>query len=654
MTSALSRIGVRYQIGLVGLVGVISLIVVGVLYYTGSRESADAGRALERSNASLAKLAEVEIDLLQARRSEKDFLLRRKDEYVQIHEAALVKFSSDAAALQALDGGRFRSQLDNISTIVGQYKNQFGVVAADQRQIGLDENSGLQGSLRGSVHAIEALLVDDKNDGLEAAMLMMRRHEKDFFARIDRKYLDAMKEAATKFSDKLSAAAIPSEHKPVISEKLDAYQRDFRAAAEATLAETEAVANLSKLYAGVEPAIEEFDGLMQQRDAEEKSKATAVIARTGQMIGWGVLVMIGASGLLAWFIGRGIAGPLSATARLVERLAQGDMDIVVTGTDRRDEVGILARSLDVFKTNALETRRLRREQEEQKRRAEAEQKAAVNNLADAFERNVKGVVDAVASATTELRVAAQSMSNTAVQTSQRSGVVTAAIGQTSANVQTVASASEELSASIGEIGRQVTQSATVAGQAVDQAARTSQSVEGLARAAQKIGEVVRLIEGIAGQTNLLALNATIEAARAGEAGKGFAVVASEVKALANQTARATEEIQNQVSEIQLATSGTVGEINSIATVIGEINQVTTAIAAAIEEQGAATGEIARNIQQAAIGTQEVSDNISSVSAAADETGAAAHQVLGAVTELSEQAERMRGEVASFVAAIRVA
>jgi methyl-accepting chemotaxis protein len=377
-----------------------------------------------------------------------------------------------------------------------------------------------------------------------------------------------------------------------------------------------------------------------------------VASRTLIIAALGVAALLcGVAGLMVVF---GVAAPIRRMAGAMTRLAAGDLDIAVEGATRGDEVGSLAKSLQVFKENGLDMRRLEAEQIEIKRRAEAEQKAAMHSMADNFEGSVKGVVDAVASAATELRAAAQSLSGTAETTSQQSAAVAAAVEETSANVQTVASASEELSASIGEIARQVSQSARVAGHAVEQAERTSQSVEGLAKAAQKIGEVVRLINGIASQTNLLALNATIEAARAGEAGKGFAVVATEVKALANQTAQATEEIQAQVTEIQQATTSTAEEISSIGGIIGEISQVTTAIAAAIEEQGAATGEITRNVQQAANGTHEVARNIAGVSAAAGQTGSAASQVLSSATELSQQAERMRAEVASFVAAVRAA
>jgi methyl-accepting chemotaxis protein len=275
-------------------------------------------------------------------------------------------------------------------------------------------------------------------------------------------------------------------------------------------------------------------------------------------------------------------------------------------------------------------------------------------IADDFEQSVKGVVDAVASAATELQASSQSMSATAEETSRQSTTVAAASEEATANVQTVASAAEELSASVMEISRQVTKSVQIAGAAVEEAKKTDTTVQGLATAAQKIGDVVKLISDIAGQTNLLALNATIEAARAGEAGKGFAVVASEVKNLANQTARATDEITSQIGAIQTATHDAVEAIRSIATTIAEMNQISTAISAAVEEQGATTKEIARNVAQAATGSANVAETISGVSRAASETGSSAGQVLNAAGELSVQAERLRREVDNFLGSVRSA
>jgi len=283
-----------------------------------------------------------------------------------------------------------------------------------------------------------------------------------------------------------------------------------------------------------------------------------------------------------------------------------------------------------------------------------ERHATLERLASDFERAIGAVVSIVSSAATELQASAQMMTAGAEETSTQSKVVASASEEASSNVQTVASAAEELTASITEIGRQVKESAQIAAAAVNDAVSSADRIRELAQGAQKIGDVVELINNIASQTNLLALNATIEAARAGEAGKGFAVVASEVKALAAQTAKATEEIAAQIGNIQHSTSDSVAAIGNITEVIKKMSDIATSIATAVEQQGAATREIARNVQHAAQGTSEVSSNISGVTRAATETGTAATQVLSAATELSRQSEQLRTEVDKFLVTVRAA
>ncbi len=366
------------------------------------------------------------------------------------------------------------------------------------------------------------------------------------------------------------------------------------------------------------------------------------------------LVGAGLIALATWTIASSVSRPATRLTKVMGRLAEGDTGVAIDGTERGDELGAMARAVQVFKDNAIEKIRLEAEQEEAKRRAEAERKASFAALADRFEAEVKGVVDGVASSATEMQASSGALSAVAEQTSQQASAVAQAADQATGSVQTAAAAAEELTASIAEIGRQVGQSAAIAGRAAEEASRTNTTVEGLSAAAERIGDVIRLINDIAGQTNLLALNATIEAARAGEAGKGFAVVAGEVKNLANQTAKATEEIAAQISAIQGATGEAVGAIQGIAHTIGEINDIATGIAEAVEQQGAATAEIARNVQDAAHGTSRVSTNIAGVNQAAGEAGTAATQVAAASGELSQQAERLSHQVDQFLASVRAA
>jgi methyl-accepting chemotaxis protein len=368
-------------------------------------------------------------------------------------------------------------------------------------------------------------------------------------------------------------------------------------------------------------------------------------------IGGGLALTVG---LALWIGMTRISRPVVRMCAAMHALANGDKTVAVPDVGRKDEIGQMAETVQVFKDSMIEADRLREANDQQKAVAEAERKAAMSKLAETFEAGIRGVVNSVASQSTEMQSAAQAMAHSAETAMQQATAVAAAVEQASANVQTVATAAEELSASVLEIGRQVDQSSKIAGQAVTEADHTNVTVEGLDRAAQRIGEVVQLIETIAGQTNLLALNATIEAARAGDAGKGFAVVASEVKSLASQTAKATEEIRSQIGEIQGATGQTVGAIRSIGTTIRQMSEIATTIASAVEEQGAATREIASNVHQAAQGTGDIATNIGGVSRAASETGSAAAQVLGSASELSRQSETLRRDVDEFLVTVRAA
>jgi methyl-accepting chemotaxis protein len=359
-------------------------------------------------------------------------------------------------------------------------------------------------------------------------------------------------------------------------------------------------------------------------------------------------------GILATLIGRGVARPVDSLTRAMEGLASGRLDQEVPAAQRDDEVGRMIGTVQVFRDSLIRTRALEAETAQARLSAEAQRRTGMYQMADAFESAVGGIIGLVSSAATELQATAQAMTLTASETASQSTTVAAAAEEATANVGTVAAAAEELGSSVQEIGRQVTGSAQLARAAVGEADETASLVRDLSAAVTRIGDVVGLIASIARQTNLLALNATIEAARAGEAGLGFTVVASEVKALAQQTAEATNEISGQIGQIQASTQRAVTSIGGIAGRIREISGVAASIAAAVEQQGAATHEIVRNVNQAAAGADEVTHNISGVACAAEETGAAANQVYGAASELSLQAEHLAAEVGRFLTTVRAA
>jgi len=357
---------------------------------------------------------------------------------------------------------------------------------------------------------------------------------------------------------------------------------------------------------------------------------------------------------IAWAVARSVVRPMSRLRMRMAALSHGELDLPVVDADRRDEIGEMARTVEVFKGAMIETNRLRAEQLEVEERQLQQRKMDMHRLADDFEGAVGEIIETVSSASSELENSASTLTSTAERAEELTTKVAAASEEASTNVQSVATATEEMTGSVGEIARQVQDSSRIASEAVAQAQKTDARIMELSGVASRIGDVVKLITAIAEQTNLLALNATIEAARAGEAGRGFAVVASEVKQLASQTAKATEEISTQIGAMQTATQESVSAIKEIGGTIGRISDIAATIAAAVEEQGAATQEIARNVHQAAKGTAEVVTNIADVNRGASETGTASAQVFTSAQALARESGSLKSEVEKFVATVRAA
>jgi methyl-accepting chemotaxis protein len=433
------------------------------------------------------------------------------------------------------------------------------------------------------------------------------------------------------------------------------YKKSLEAGSE-TVAQYTALfsGELAEQANGVGTDFEQLRGAMTERVLGAEALMDATAARAQSVLVWLAAGALALGLIVALVMAASVSRPIRAMTDAMRRLADNDLAVDVPARDRRDEIGAMAAAMQVFKDNAGKVEAMRHEQAAERTRAEAERVAALGAMASTFEHSVKGIVDDVSIASGQLKQPAELMARIAEDASRKASTIADATVQASGNVQAVSASAEEMAASIGEVSRRVEEAAQIARTATEQTEQTRAVVGGLAESADSIGQVVQLIADIANQTNLLALNATIEAARAGEAGKGFAVVASEVKALASQTAKATEDISQRVEVIQSDTKRAATAIAHIAEVIGQINQISGSVAAAMEQQSATAQEISRNVVAASEGTQEVSRNVGGLSEAAAQVGTAAHDVSAAVQALAAQSTNLNGAVSSFLATVRSA
>ncbi|HZH27750.1 MAG TPA: methyl-accepting chemotaxis protein [Azospirillaceae bacterium] len=646
----------------------VAVVATGHFGLGGAADSFQGYRGMTR-DSNLA--AQVKTDVMDARLGIKDFLLDPSlENRDRVGKSAAQVRQALVEADQAFDDPERRQHLERAQSALADYEEAFA--RASELMLSAERVTRDTLDMHGpridrALNELMALAFEQKQASVSyhiaqalRSLLLAREYSLRFAILRNLPTAGLVEREFARFAERMAFLADEikdPEQQAMVTEATEAFQRyreGFAAKRAAVIeAETLVQKRLNPAGATVDEAADAIGEALRRDQEDLGSKADAAIAWTQ----WFVLVFGIVATLLAavssWLIGRSIRLPILAITEVMRRLAGGDRAVEVPSRTAKDEVGDMARAVEVFKQNAIEAERLAAEQEREREAKEARARA-VEELIARFEGAVGDVLRSVGNAAGQLDKTAEGMSAVAEEASRQAAATAVAAEETSANVQTVAAAAEQMNSSVEEIARQVTRASAVAAQAVDEAERTDTTVRGLAEAAERIGNVVQLIQNIASQTNLLALNATIEAARAGEAGKGFAVVANEVKTLASQTAKATEEISSQIAAMQGATGNAVGAIRGIGSTIGTISEITTAISSAVEEQSATTAEIARNVAQAAVGTQEVSSNIVQVTEAASQAGVAATEVLGAAAELNQQADGLKLEVHAFLEGIRAA
>ena len=662
------RIGSKIWLGF-GTVLVL-LVVIGAVAFVslnGASDNFDRYRQLARQANEIGR---VQANMLYTRLEVKDYILNQDpDSLAAIRDRADAALSFIDTTLELVTEPERRAAIETMREGIARYSEAFERIVPlyERRNARVDRLNELGPEMeRALTRVMESAMEDGDaeaayNAGVNLRNLLLARlyvyrflqeNTESAFERVEAEVV-AFETNATRL---LSSLQNPERRSlaQLVVDNLDEYHTVFEEVHQIIIQRNDVITNtLDVIGPRVADEIEQFNLAVKAEQDELGPQAVAEMSNAVMVTEVIAAVALVIGLVAAYVIGQGISSPIQAMTGAMVRLAGGDRQVRVPASDHRDEVGEMAKAVQVFKDNMIRndelTAEAANEQEARNRRA-----SRVDELTGEFESGVNSLLETVAGAASQLTSTANGLSATAEQSSHQAGAVSDASGEATQSVQTVASAAEELGASIQEISRQVTQQSTMAGQAVDAAGRSDAKVQELDEAARQIGEVVQLITSIAEQTNLLALNATIEAARAGDAGKGFAVVASEVKSLANQTGRATDDIAAQITSIQGSTAETVDAIKAISEQIRSMNEISGNVSAAVEEQNASTQEISRNVQRAAAGTQDVSVNITGVADAARETGRAAGEVLGAAGDLSGKAEELKTFVQRFLTDVRAA
>lgn len=683
MNSWLHNRSISFRVNILAGVGILGVLSIYTAYLL-SHEEIEKNRIIrEEYNRTGDLVAELDSQMLEIRRHEKDFLLDPTDLYVDRYAKASEEAERVAEALAAeTDDPRLEVEDRNLRANIAKHREQFATIVAAQRELGFNENEGLQNVLIGAVLAVEDILESEANtqNDLWRTMLMMRRYEKDFINRVEEQYIDLVLREYENFKSALADAPLAAGSKEQITEKLSQYVTVFQQYASQRLLFNESEEQLGIIYRQAQPSLDLISQTSTEKRLQAMAKSAAVDEESFRLI---MIIAIGV-GIIALVISRFIiaatVGPVKSLEKSLQRVADGDYETPVSGIEFKDEIGTMAKVAEQLKVSAKERvelekkaredvirkSELERQQAEKEARAREEQarkQTELTRVRDERARHLEEVIArfeaSIASAVGNLGDASGNMKETAevmVDVADTTGRKSQSVREESVNMQeniaAVLAAIEQFTASISEVNSQVQNAGSISEQAVVASDEGGQAISQLSDSSKQIEDVVKLIHEIAEQTNLLALNATIEAARAGDAGRGFAVVASEVKSLATQTAKATDEITLQIQNMQSATAKAVGTIGSIGDTIESLNDVMVSITAAVEEQQATTGEINRSVHYTSDGTNQVASEIKEVSEGAGKTGEESSKVMAAAEVLDGLSGEIRHEVETFLSEVR--
>lgn len=652
MFAFLKNFKISTRIHALAAIALLAVTALGALFFWNAGTTRSASDE-QQSYAQLAGYAQdLETHALTLRRIQTDFLLDRDTAQIERFNAELLRLQQLINDMSAIEQSAVSAtELDTARRLTTAYGEAFTALTEIRIGMGLTADEGLEGALRSAVHAVETRLSEYGDHELTVKMLMMRRHEKDFMMRVQERYITRLDTRIEEFYEIWNTRDYGAEATAEVFSLMQAYQRDFHNWTAARLELEQAQTRVREQFAELEPHIEALTRSAREGRASALEHMHQSLQGAERIAIILIALLGGIVAGLSWMIGTSIAAPIKEITQLMSDLANG-RTVTVTGQKRRDEIGAMARTLDVFQRALSEAEALRNEQLANEERGRAERREQRLALAEQFDEAVGEIVRRQSSAAEALAETAHTLRNSAHEANEHTNTVTRSAQQTSTNAQAVSAATEELASSAAEIRRQVDGSAQSADAAGRDTAAARERIRELDEAVAQIGEVVAMIQEVAAQTNLLALNATIEAARAGEAGKGFAVVASEVKTLASQTDQATETIRGHIDTIRERTDATSNAISRMGDALDNLSGTASEVGRAVTEQGAATGEISSHISEAAASASDVSESMEVLSMTIGQTTGAASQVFDSAQLLNSQATALRDEVGRFIRSVK--